>query len=222
MSERALTDRRQGERRFPMALAVLAAAGLYLLIPDDFRIDEAARFVYPALLLILLGLLVIGDPGRIDRERRWLRVTTGVMIAIITLGTAVSAVRLVVGLLEHADFTTPGQLLSVGAAVWSTNVIAFALWYWHLDCGGPAARANHNGTGLPAFRFPEQDIESLAEAGWYPQFVDYLALSFNTATAFSPTDVSAIRHWSKLWLIAESIISLTLAALVVARAVNIL
>jgi hypothetical protein len=222
MAERALTGRRQGERRYPMALAVLAAAGLYLLIPDDFRIDEATGIAYPALLLILLGLLVVGDPGRIDRERRWLRVTTGVMIGIITLGTAVSAVRLVVGLLDHADFTTPGRLLSAGAAVWSTNVIAFALWYWHLDRGGPAARANQTGTGLPAFRFPEQDIESLADAGWYPQFVDYLALSFNTATAFSPTDVSAIRHWSKLWLIAESIISLTLAALVVARAVNIL
>jgi hypothetical protein len=76
--------------------------------------------------------------------------------------------------------------------------------------------------GLPAFRFPEHEIESLTEAGWYPQFVDYLALSFNTATAFGPTDVSAIRHWSKLWLMTEAGISLVLAALVVARAVNIL
>jgi len=60
------------------------------------------------------------------------------------------------------------------------------------------------------------------DSGWYPQFVDYLALSFNTATAFSPADVSAIRHWSKLWIMAESSISLVLAALVVARAVNVL
>ena len=77
-------------------------------------------------------------------------------------------------------------------------------------------------TGLPAFRFPEHEIDSLMDAGWYPQFVDYLALSFNTATAFGPTDVSAIRHWSKVWLMAESAISLVLAALVVARAVNVL
>ena len=83
-----------------------------------------------------------------------------------------------------------------------------------------APRSRHK--GLPAFRFPEQDVDSLAESGWYPQFVDYLALSFNTAAAFGPTDVSAIRHWSKLWLMAESAISLVLAALVVARAVNIL
>lgn len=205
-----------------MALAVLAAAGLYFLIPSDFILGEASRVGYPALLLLLLGLLVVGDPGRIDRERRWLRITTGVMIGIITVGVAVSAVRLVTGILDHADFSSPSQLLSLGAAVWSTNIIAFALWYWHLDCGGPVARAHRSATGLPAFRFPEHGIDSLVETGWYPQFVDYLALSFNTATAFSPTDVSAIRHWSKLWLMAESAISLALAALVIARAVNVL
>ena len=222
MTEPDPAPRRRGERRLPMALAVVAAAGLYLMIPADFRIGEASHIGYPLLLLLLLGFLVLGDPGRIDRERRWLRVTTGVMIGIITSGIAISAVRLVVGILQKADFSTPGQLLSLGAAVWSTNVIAFALWYWHLDSGGPVARAHREGTGLPAFRFPEHDIDSLMDSGWYPQFVDYLALSFNTATAFGPTDVSAIRHWSKVWLMAESAISLVLAALVIARAVNVL
>jgi uncharacterized membrane protein len=205
-----------------MALAVLAAGGLYLLIPADFRVSEVAHVAYPALLVLLLGILIVGDPGRIDRDSRWLRVTTGVMIAIITVATAMSAVRLVVGILQKADFTTPGELLTVGAVVWVTNVIAFALWYWHLDSGGPAARANRSVSVLPAFRFPEEEIGSLMESGWYPQFVDYLALSFNTGTAFSPTDVSAIRHWSKLWLMVESAISLALVVLVVARAVNVL
>ena len=43
-----------------------------------------------------------------------------------------------------------------------------------------------------------------------------------TATAFSPTDVSAIRPWMKLMMMAEEAISLVVALLVVARAVNIL
>jgi hypothetical protein len=59
-------------------------------------------------------------------------------------------------------------------------------------------------------------------AGWYPKFVDYLHLSFTTATAFSPTDVSAIRSWAKLMMMAEEAISLVVALLVVSRAVNIL
>ena len=76
--------------------------------------------------------------------------------------------------------------------------------------------------GAPAFRFIEEDLPDLVGAHWYPQFIDYLALSFNTSTAFSPTYVSAIRHWSKAWLMMESAISLALVVLVVARAINIL
>ncbi|MCB8955913.1 MAG: hypothetical protein H6529_05465 [Nocardioides sp.] len=222
MADTTRAPEREGERRLPMALAVLAAAGFDLMVPADFSIGTWSRIAYPVVLLLLLGLLVVGDPGRIDRERPWLRVTTGLMIGLITLSTAASAVRLVVGLLDKADFDSAAQLLSLGAAVWCTNVIAFALWYWHLDSGGPVARAHGTGGVPAAFHFPEHSLEPLVEAGWYPQFVDYLALSFNTATAFSPTDVSAIRHWSKLWLIAESAISLVLAGLVIARAVNIL
>jgi uncharacterized membrane protein len=205
-----------------MALAVLVAAAMYVFIPEQFRVSDAARVAYPVLLLMLLVALTIGDPGRIDRDSRWLRVTTGVMIGVITLGTAVSVVRVVVGILRGAQFDSPSELLTIGAVVWVTNVIAFALWYWHLDSGGPAARANGVVVEHPAFHFPEEDIPDLVAAGWYPQFVDYLALSFNTSTAFSPTDVSAIRHWSKLWLMTEGAISLTLVGLVVARAVNVL
>jgi hypothetical protein len=40
--------------------------------------------------------------------------------------------------------------------------------------------------------------------------------------AFSPTDVSAIRPWAKLMMMAEETISLVVGILVVARAVNIL
>ncbi len=205
-----------------MALAVLAAAGLYLFIPEQFRIWGAFQVAYPAFLMVLLAILIVGDPGRIDQDSRWLRVTTGVMVAIITLGTAASAIRLVLGILRRATFASPGELLTIGVIVWVTNIIAFALWYWLLDAGGPAARANGRTEVHSAFRFPEQDIPELADSGWYPQFVDYLALSFNSSTAFSPADVSAIRHWSKLWLMSEAALSLTLVVLVVARAVNVL
>jgi hypothetical protein len=41
-------------------------------------------------------------------------------------------------------------------------------------------------------------LQELAPAHWYPQFVDYLALSFNTATTFGPADVPAIERWAKL------------------------
>ena len=87
-----------------MATAVVGVGVLQELVPDDFRV--LPRLVYPVLLLCFLGVLVVGDPGRIDRQRRWLRVTTLLMFGLITLVTATAAVRLVVGILTDARFTT--------------------------------------------------------------------------------------------------------------------
>jgi hypothetical protein len=55
-----------------------------------------------------------------------------------------------------------------------------------------------------------------------PTFVDYLHLSFSTATALSPNDVSAIKPWAEVLMMAEEAISLVVGILVVARAVNLL
>jgi hypothetical protein len=80
--------------------------------------------------------------------------------------------------------------------LWATNVIAFALWYWDLDRGGAAARAHHPQAN-PAFIFPEILHTQYVPATWVPNFVDYLSLGFWTATAFSPTDISAIKPWNR-------------------------
>jgi hypothetical protein len=105
--------------------------------------------------------------------------------------------------------------------VWATNVIAFGLWYWDLDRAGAAARAHHPHAD-PAFVFPEMQHTEYTAAGWVPKFADYLSLSFWTATAFSPTDVSAIKQWAKLLMMTEAAVSLVIGVLVIARAVNIL
>ena len=67
--------------------------------------------------------------------------------------------------------------------------------------------------------------EAKVEAGqdiWSPNFMDYLFLAFNTSTAFSPTDVPVLARWAKVLMMLQSIISLTVLALLAARAVNIL
>jgi len=205
-----------------MALAVLAAGSLRAVLPPQLRAGDA-RWALILILVVLLAVLVIGDPGRIDRDSTWLRVATGTLIGVISLVNATAVIRLVVAIISaHAAFTNNANvLLASGGAVWLTNVIAFGLWYWDLDRGGAAARAR--GTGRqPAFVFPEMSNTQYVGADWYPKFIDYLHLSFTTAMAFSPTDVSAIRPWAKLMTMAEDVISLLVALLVVARAVNIL
>ena len=67
--------------------------------------------------------------------------------------------------------------------------------------------------------------DTKAETGqelWTPNFVDYLFLSFNTSTAFSPTDVPVLARWAKVLMILQALISLTVLVLLAARAVNIL
>jgi hypothetical protein len=52
--------------------------------------------------------------------------------------------------------------------------------------------------------------------------VDYLFLSYSTATAFSTTDVPPMTARAKLLMMLESTISLTVIVVVGARAINIL
>jgi hypothetical protein len=204
-----------------MALAVLAAAGLRAGLPPQLR-DGDARWAFAVVVVVLLGVLIVGDPGRIDRDSTWLRVMTGTLIGLISAVNAAAAVRLVAGIIDAVKFSTDANvLLASGGAIWLSNVITFGLWYWDLDRGGAAARARGSGR-QPAFVFPEMVNAEYVRPGWCPKFLDYLYLSFTTATAFSPTDVSAIRPWAKLMMMTEEAISLLVAILVVSRAVNIL
>jgi hypothetical protein len=211
----------RGEHWWPVATAMIVVAGLHVALPARYRVQPA--WLLPAVVLVLLAVLIIGDPGRIDRQKAWLRIVTGAIIAVVTLANLLGAVRLVVDILTNNKLFAahPGGLLAAGAVIWATNVIAFGLWYWDLDRGGAAARAHHPYQN-PAFVFPEMQHADYLPAAWVPRFVDYLALAFWTATAISPTDISAIRPWAKLLMMLEASGSIILAALVIARAINVL
>ncbi len=210
----------RGEHWWPVALAIIVAAGLHVALPARYRIQPA--WVAPAVLLGLLAVLIAGDPGRIDRRKAWLRVVTGGVIAVLTLANLTAAWLVAAILTNNKLFAAqPGGLLAAGGVVWATNVIAFGLWYWDLDRGGAASRAHHPDRN-PAFVFPEMQHSEYVPDTWVPRFVDYLALAFWTATAISPTDISAIKPWAKLLMMLEASCSIVLAALVIARAINVL
>jgi hypothetical protein len=211
----------RGEPWWPVATAIIVVAGLHVALPARYRVHPA--WVLPVVLLVLLAVLIAGDPGRIDRQKTWLRIVTGSVIAVIAVANLLAAVRLVVDILTNNTLFGhhPGGLLAAGGVVWVTNVIAFGLVYWDLDRGGAAARAHHPDRN-PAFVFPEMQHTDYVPAGWVPKFIDYLSLAFWTATAISPTDISAIRPWAKLLMMLEAAGSIALAALVIARAINVL
>ena len=211
----------KGEPRWAMAGTVLAAAGLHATLPDDVKFI-GQLWIYPFVVGVLLLVLVVGDPGRIDRTDTWLRVVTGLLIAFITVVNAVSVNFLVRLILLDADkHLGPVRLLSAGVAIWIINILAFGLWFWDLDQGGAAERAA--GTSrLPALLFPEMGNPEVVRAGWAPTLPDYLHMSWGTATSLGPSDVSAIKLWSKAMMTFEAAVSLLLGVLIIARAISLL
>ncbi len=207
------------EPRVPVTIAILVAIGLMAALPA--RVANHPRWLVPALAGLLLVGILVANTRVVDWRSRALRVASLVLIALLSIGNAASAVRLVVDLVESRGIKDPTELLLTGAAIWLTNMIVFGLWYWEFDRGGPAARALaiHQ---YPDFLFPQMATPELAPPDWEPQFVDYLYLSFTNATAFSPTDVMPMSQWTKLTMMAQSAVSLVIVVLVVARAVNIL
>jgi uncharacterized membrane protein len=212
--------RTEGERRWPVTLSVLAAIVLQILLPPHLT-----KPLPPALLPALEGALLVGlsiaNPVRIERRGTMVRAASVVLILLMTVANAASAVLLIRAILEGKAGNNAAPLLATGASVWATNVIAFALWYWEFDRRGPVHRAlgtSHH----PDLMFPQMATPELAPADWEPQFVDYLYLSFTNATAFSPTDVMPLARWAKLTMLVQSAVSLAVGALVIARAVNIL
>jgi len=149
-------------------------------------------------------------------------------LGLLTLSMLYSLATLVIGLPRHAE--PAPRLLESAAVLWFANVIVFAAWYWRLDAGGPHARDRREAHMEGAFLFPQMSVDapgrkgvSLAEAeGWRPGFIDYLALSFYTATAFSPTDVLVFTRWAKLMMMVQALISFGTVILLTARAVNML
>lgn len=213
--------------------SVIIIIGLQMLIIN--KVTLGPQWLAPALEFALLGPLSIATAWTqgqardattnhhwrsIAQQRRVIRVFALALTAIITLMNFWALVLLIKALLAGHSGTSGQTLLLDAVNIWATNVIIFALWFWSIDRGGPAARGISR-KETDDFLFPQMTFGKAA-ADWSPGFVDYLFLSFTNATAFSPTDTMPLTPRAKLLMMSESAVSLMTLALVAARAVNIL
>jgi len=209
----------RGEHRLPVTVTVLAAMALPFLLPE--RLSLGPAWLVPALIGVLLVAITLADPGRITRRSRTLRLLEVGVVVLLILGASWSTTRLVLDLVQGGSETNNATvLLTTGALVWIGNNLAFALLYWELDSGGPAERAHHVAR-YPDLAFPGHMNPDVVAPDWRPVFVDYLYLGLTNALAFSPTDVMPLAHWAKLTMAIQSLISVMLLSLIIARAVNI-
>lgn len=203
------------EPRWIALTAMLAAGLLYAALPSSLSVGPD---------WLLLAVMVVVNVAA-TMSHRFGNHTADRMIGyassgILTVALIWSLWLLVAAIPKHEIH--PGILLRSAVILWVTNVLVFALWYWRLDAGGPHERDKAPGHERGAFLFPEMNAGASADPDWSPNFVDYLFLAFNTSTALSPADTPAISRWAKILMMMQAIVSLTVVALLAARAVNIL
>jgi hypothetical protein len=202
-------------------MALVGTGALYAALPPSLIVG-GPRW------LLLVSVVVLIIPAEVTHRRgnHELNQFIGYLLnGLLTLALIGSVALLIRALPEHR--VPPSDLLRSAAALWITNILIFASWYWRLDGGGPHERARTPGHTDGAFLFPQMtmDPEAKRAAGeheWEPNFVDYLFLAFNTSTALSPTDVPVLSRWAKALMMVQAMISLLVIILLAARAVNIL
>ena len=201
------------EPRWPAFLAMAANSLVYLALPE--RLSVGPRWLLLSIIFLLLApILFTYRLGHYNITR----ILTFVALGAITAALIGSLALLIEGL-PHHDEPASGLLMSAGL-LWITNVLLFALWYWKLDAGGPIGREQPDAKS--SFLFPQMMRNAEEDRSWSPMFLDYLYLAFNTSTAFSPTDTAVLARWAKVMTMLQSLISLSIIALLAARAVNVL
>ena len=208
------------EPRWPAMIALLAVGGLRLALPSYLSVGP------DWLLIAIVGVLLVPTVWAHYRKLDTLTKNLGyILTSLVTIDMIWSLGLLIAALPSHKQ--QPQDMLRSAAALWITNVIVFASWYWRLDAGGPRARELRGVHTDGAFLFPQMTLNpqtrrEMGEDTWSPGFVDYLFLAFNTSTAFSPTDSPVLTRWAKVLMMIQALISFTTVALLAARAVNIL
>ena len=182
----------------PLAVPITETAVFLIMFSIAARPGPVPRRARP-LVLILFGLLIVANAGGAGR-----------LVALVLDGGKVDGVAL-----------SAGRLLVAGTLVLATNVVTFGLLYWQLDLGGPAGRAA-DPMPYPDFQFPQTATPGLAAPTWRPNFLDYLYVAYTNIVAFSPTDTMPLTGRAKALMTLQSLISVSVLAVVLARVINIL
>ena len=215
------------ESRWEASPAVAIVIGLQLLLAivsltQDWKTWHFSWWVWLIPVVpetILLVLLSWSRPHE-RLVQMGIRRKVGIaLLSVVSLANALLLIGVIASLVEGQE-KSGAQLLLKAITVWGTNVVAYGLWFWAFDRGGPVTRVSAEAP-LPDFQFPQMENPQLARPHWTPELWDYMYVSFTNSIAFSPTDAMPLTRWAKLLMLSESAISAVTILLVAARAVNI-
>jgi hypothetical protein len=183
------------------SVSLLAALVLFVALPNRYAIGGATLTL--ALGVVLAGTCVLSIFWTMTGTRAMTRRVMLTAAAALALAVAASMTKIVYLVVYRAATINGPRLLETALVIWIFNVILFAVAYHWI--------------GEDEFVFPRSER--------FPKplvFLDFIFLSFTTATAFSPTDTSPLTTRARMYMMLESAVSLATIAIAAARAVNIL
>jgi hypothetical protein len=199
-----------------LAVAILLQGVIWALNPElsygPHNLIIVTEIVLAVLISFLAGKRHVGS-------RHLYRFVSAVFLGLISLANIIS-LFLVGRLLIFSDGGLSGRELLVAAlAIFLTNIIVFALWYWEIDSPGLTGKkwSKHD----KDFQFIQQDMVG-EFPNWQPEFPDYLFLSTINAFNGATTSAHPLTHQAKFLMATQALVSVLTLVLVLARSISIL
>lgn len=201
-------------------IALFVAIGLQLLVwemNDELLVGPQYLLIPTEIFLaLLIGFTVNRKSPAVRSFHHLFAVVLPALITVANISSLVLVLNSLIGGTADVDGV---QLLVSALAIFMTNVIVFALWYWEIDSPGLTRKrwSKHD----KDFHFPQHDLQK-DFPDWRPELLDYLYLSVTNAINFAPSDTKPLTHSAKTLMGIQALVSLFTLAIVIARSVSIL
>jgi uncharacterized membrane protein len=196
-------------------VALLLIGASYIGLSD--YVTVVPRLWLPGLMTVLVVALLAAHAGG---RYRLAHTISFVLLGVVMASLVLREFFLVSTLSERGASAL--SVLVDAVLIWVGTMVAFAVWYWEMDGGGPDERERDRHAS-EHFLFPQMDQHDGKRAiGWAPGFLDYLFVSFTTSSTFGPTDTPVLSGRAKILTVIQTVLSLVVVIVLVAWAVDTL
>jgi uncharacterized membrane protein len=209
----------RGELRQAQAALVAAIALQIITRHIGNAILPGSQYLIIVLEIVLAILLGFTVNMRHVRAKRLHHAAAVILLGIISAANISGLIYVLRSLIVEHSIINGEKLLASALAIFLTNIIVFALWYWEID--SPGLTRTHWSKHDKDFQFTQQDMAKEFPY-WQPQFGDYLFMSVANAVNFAPADTRPLTLQAKLLMASQSLVSVFTLALLIARSVSIL
>lgn len=198
-----------------LCVAILLQVAVWAIKPS---LTFGPQYLLIVTEVVLAVIISFSSPKR-HVHGRIHRPVVVLLLALVSLANISSFFLVARRLILEESHLSGRELLVSALAIFATNIIVFALWYWEIDSPGLTGKkwSKHD----KDFQFTQQDMGRDFEQ-WQPGFVDYLYLSVTNAINFAPADARPMTDQAKALMGTQALVSVFTLALVLARSVSIL